>query len=325
MSTMDNEPKVIANAPCCVCGGTASTPFFDRRFDKFNYAGEFHMRRCDGCGLLFCSPRLTDAGIAALYDANYYVFQKDDGGYFARTAEIFQRTVGLLPDDVPRTAVEIGSGKGYLLGVLKQLGWTVQGIEIAADAAAHGERVFGVPAHAGTLESWLARPVAERDTFAVVLCIDIIEHVLDPDRFVAGLAQVTAPDGHVIIDTPNGNARHIEIEGSQWRGFNPFHIYSFADAHMRRLLERHGFEVIRSFTYNNTVDRKPAPAGLGARLRRLVTGGADGASRPAPTDLASCVEACRTAPPWFTTRDAKAELAGELRGENLVVIARRIR
>ena len=89
MSTMDNEPKVIANTPCCVCGGTASTPFFDRRFDKFNYAGEFHMRRCDGCGLLFCSPRLTDAGIAALYDANYYVFQKDDGGYFARTAEIF--------------------------------------------------------------------------------------------------------------------------------------------------------------------------------------------------------------------------------------------
>ena len=85
---MDNTPKVIANTPCCVCGGTASAPFFDRRFDKFNYAGEFHMRRCDGCGLLFCSPRLTDAGIAALYDANYYVFQKDDGGYFARTAEI---------------------------------------------------------------------------------------------------------------------------------------------------------------------------------------------------------------------------------------------
>jgi len=323
---MEHTPDVIANTPCCICNGVVSHSFFERRFEKFNYAGEFHMRQCASCGLLFCSPRLTDEGIAALYDANYYVFSKDDSGYFARTAEIYARTVQLLPANIVHTAVEVGSGKGYLLAVLKALGWKVQGIEISPDAAAHGERVFGVPGFAGTLDSWLAHDSTARPQFSVALCIDIIEHVPDPDRFVAGLAQITSVDGYVVIDTPNGNARHIELERGEWRGFNPFHIYSFSATHVSTLLARHGFEVIRSFTYNNRLDRRSAtPAkSLRGRISSLLGGGSRAEEMRAPvTDLATCVDACRKAPSWFSTPDAKAELADGLRGENLIVIARR--
>lgn len=321
INTTERTPTVIANTPCCVCGSSDSSEFFTRRYEKFNYAGNFHMRQCRGCGLLFCSPRLNDAGIAALYDANYYVFQKEDSAYFARTAEIFQRTVARLPGVVDKRVAEIGSGKGYLLAVLRELGWDVQGIEISPDAARYGRETFSVPCHAGTLEDYLA--MDDRRSFPVVLCIDIIEHVLDPRQFVKGIARLTGPGGHVVIDTPNGRARHIDLEQENWRGFNPFHIYCFSSDNLPRLLEEEGFEVSEVFTYNNTVERAAKKPSVGDRLRTVL--GAATPVAPAPSTLEECVAACRRSGSWNDTPDARAELADGCRGENLVVIATRKR
>lgn len=40
-------------------------------------------------------------------------------------------------------------------------------------------------------------------TFDVVLCSEVIEHVLDTDRFVGELARVLAPNGRLLLTTPN--------------------------------------------------------------------------------------------------------------------------
>jgi 2-polyprenyl-3-methyl-5-hydroxy-6-metoxy-1,4-benzoquinol methylase len=269
------------------------------------------MRRCDDCGLLFCSPRLADEGIAALYGPDYYVNFKSDASYFARTAEVYERTAMMLPTgpDRPGRVLEVGSGKGYLLAALNRLGWRATGIEIGADAARYARDVFGVETFPGTIEAYRAAYPGAHD-FPTVLCIDIIEHVTDPSAFVAELASVTAKGGVLVIDTPNGGAAHIPIEKENWRGFNPFHIFVFNRENLTRLLEQRGFRVTQAFSYNNVLDR----AALKAKK----------ASEPAAATLEECVAACRASTGYRATDDAQGELAADCAGENLVVFATRV-
>ncbi len=261
-------PLVEANVPCCVCGRSESDPAFTTHYKTNKGTVPFHMRRCGGCGLLFNSPRLPDDQISEYYDGSYYVFQRADAEYFLKSAWIYQRTIQCL--EVPesrREIAEIGSGKGYLLALLQDLGWKVQGVELSGEAAAYAEREIGVPTFAGPLEAFLAqRPGC---SFPVIACIDVIEHVPDPAAFAAALARATAPGSLLVIDTPNGRAQAIEGQGAAWRGFNPYHIFVFDPDNLARLLEAHGFLVLQSFTYNNGAAGETGPrlkAGKGDAL-----------------------------------------------------------
>lgn len=120
---------------------------------------------------------------------------------------------------------EIGSAKGYLLVLLKRLGWSVQGIEIPAEASDYALSRFRVPTFKVTIEDYLESK--SRRHFFVVLAIDVIEHVLNPIDFLNSVDAILSDKGLLIIDTPNGNSRNIEYLGSKWKGFNPFHIYLF--------------------------------------------------------------------------------------------------
>jgi hypothetical protein len=61
--------KAEVNRPCIVCGsdGSSSELYRPRFFPDVGYPGQFILRRC-GCGLIYNSPRLDEAGLAALYD-----------------------------------------------------------------------------------------------------------------------------------------------------------------------------------------------------------------------------------------------------------------
>ena len=48
----------------------------------------------------------------------------------------------------------------------------------------------------------LCAPLAERRRFDVVLCEQVLEHVVDPCAAAANLRKLCAPDGHVIVSTP---------------------------------------------------------------------------------------------------------------------------
>lgn len=316
------EPAVEVNKPCQICGSTDSTLLFETEFSRFNYNGIFFMRSCSGCGLRFSSPRLTEEDIASLYGEDYYVFSKSDEAYFARTAEIYDRTIQLLESDsaLPKRAAEVGSGKGYLLALLKELGWEVYGIEIADNAAQYAKDVFGLESFVGTIEDYF-KADDQKTPFSAVLCIDIIEHVTDPDVFVKDLARLTTKGGTVIIDTPNGGAKHIELEGADWRGFNPFHIYLFNDKNLTQLLERHGFKVTKSFTYNNFTKRRK---GAFSYVRSLTDRLFGRKSAPEARLLEECVTAAKNAKGYWQTEDAHGELAEGCKGENLVIFAERL-
>lgn len=148
-----------------------------------------------------------------------------------------------------KTALDIGCGAGLLAEPLARLGAAVTGIDAApenvAAAAAHAAagglaidyRAGGVEAVAG-------------ETFDLVTCLEVIEHVADPAAFVRGLAAATAPGGLLVLSTPNRTALSklalvgaAEALGMIPRGTHDWDRFICPDE-MRVLLESEGLRIV---------------------------------------------------------------------------------
>ncbi len=108
----------------------------------------------------------------------------------------------------PVRVLEVGCGGGLAAEALARHGHEVLGLD-AAGAAIEAARAHAAGAgldltyRAGTAEEL----VAEGRRFPVVLALEVIEHVADPEAFLATLARLVEPGGLVFLSTLNRTRR----------------------------------------------------------------------------------------------------------------------
>jgi 2-polyprenyl-6-hydroxyphenyl methylase / 3-demethylubiquinone-9 3-methyltransferase len=127
-----------------------------------------------------------------------------------------------------RTALDVGCGAGLLAEPLARLGATVTGL----DASAELMTVARDHARASALEiEYRAGELAELEgQFDLVTCMEVIEHVADPATFVNSLAMRLAPDGLLILSTPNATrwSKLLTITIGEGTGRIPKGTHDFA-------------------------------------------------------------------------------------------------
>lgn len=103
-----------------------------------------------------------------------------------------------------KSALDVGCGAGLLAEPLARLGAKVTAIDAAPElievAREHGGAM-------GLEIDYRATPVEKVDgKFDLVTAMEVIEHVADPAGFVKALSNGLAPDGLLILSTPNATA-----------------------------------------------------------------------------------------------------------------------
>lgn len=103
-----------------------------------------------------------------------------------------------------KTALDVGCGAGLLAEPLARLGAKVTAIdasfELIAAARQHSASMaLEIDYRAGDVQELEGR-------FDLVTCMEVIEHVSDPAAFVKALARRIAPEGLLILSTPNATA-----------------------------------------------------------------------------------------------------------------------
>ena len=88
-------------------------------------------------------------------------------------------------------------------------------------------------------------PVLDRGTFDVVICEQVLEHVIDPWAAAANLRELTAPGGHLVVSTPF----LIKVHELPLFGMNDY--WRFTPRGLRALLERSGLVVDAVETWGN--------------------------------------------------------------------------
>ena len=108
----------------------------------------------------------------------------------------------------PVRLLDVGCGAGLASEAMAKLGHDVLGI----DASAEG--IQAAEAHADCQDLNLAYRIASTETlisegakFQAITALEVIEHVADPDEFVAMLATLLEPGGVLVMSTLNRTRR----------------------------------------------------------------------------------------------------------------------
>jgi 2-polyprenyl-3-methyl-5-hydroxy-6-metoxy-1,4-benzoquinol methylase len=137
--------------------------------------------------------------------------------------------------------LDVGCGSGERLALLKQLGWTVKGIDLDHQAVA-AARQKGLDADCGELKS-MPYP---SESFDAVILSHVIEHVPHPVELLAECARLLKTGGRLVMLTPNAESFGLDFYGRCWRGLEPpRHLQIFSQPALEQTLKQAGLSVIR--------------------------------------------------------------------------------
>lgn len=148
----------------------------------------------------------------------------------------------LQPGD---TVVDAGCGKGYGAWMLSCLGpgKSVRGIDESQSAVAYARRSFASHKGGGLgYEVGDAQELADvaDNSVDLLTAFEFIEHIPDPDRFLANCSRALRPGGRLVVSVPN---MWVDDSG---KDPNPFHLHVY---NWSRILDELGqrFRIERCF------------------------------------------------------------------------------
>jgi 2-polyprenyl-3-methyl-5-hydroxy-6-metoxy-1,4-benzoquinol methylase len=135
----------------------------------------------------------------------------------------------LLPSQVSRS-LEVGCGTGSTSGWIKQkYGAYVAGVELCEDAAHEAERSMDLVL-IGDVEK-MPLPFSP-ESFDLILCLDVLEHLADPWSSVTRLVSFMKPGASFITSLPN--IQHYSTFFNLLRGRWNYTVQGFMDkTHLR--------------------------------------------------------------------------------------------
>ncbi|MCJ7660959.1 MAG: class I SAM-dependent methyltransferase, partial [Anaerolineales bacterium] len=105
-----------------------------------------------------------------------------------------------IQEQHPKKALDIGFGDGFFSRQIQEAsGARVCGLDISFEATEKA-RNKGVDARQCDLNEGIC---FEEESFDLVFCGEVIEHVFDPDLLLDEIWRVLVPGGNLILSTPN--------------------------------------------------------------------------------------------------------------------------
>lgn len=163
-----------------------------------------------------------------------------------------------LPDNYTKV-LEIGCGEGnFIKNLTKQCEYW--GIEPTEHAAAIAEQNLFSVLH-GTYQDVHAK-LPER-YFDLIICNDVIEHMVDHDRFLEEIKQKLSPDGCLVGSIPNvrfiGNLIEVLFK-RDWRYredgiLDRTHLRFFTEKSLKRTFEQHNYKIVKLQGINSALPR----------------------------------------------------------------------
>ncbi len=195
--------------------------------------------RCQNCAFVFVNPRPSPEWLASRYD--YYGRE-----YFiepAKLASDFRSTrhdseLSLLNGAFGKL-LDVGCATGSFVAAARAAGFDARGIDISTESTRYGREVLGLPLDVGDL--YEQRYPTE--TFDWVTLWATLEHLPDPNRFLAEAARLLVPGGRLALSVPNYASFAQRILGRRDRYVGIDHLNCFTVTTLQRLLKRHSFQV----------------------------------------------------------------------------------
>lgn len=222
---------------CPVCRGRRGRPRFE--VDSLDAL----VSVCEGCGLGRLDPMPDREAIAAWYPDSYYgapgrkfAFLVEQGVRWVARRQVGFLTRRLVPGD---RVLDVGCGRGVLLGPMADRGLAAHGVEMSEEATRGADPRVEI-----RVAPCLADARYPAGFFRQVVIWHVLEHLPDPRETLVEVHRVLEAGGEVVVAVPNFSSLQARWSGASWFHLDlPRHLHHFPLEAMRQLLSDVGFEV----------------------------------------------------------------------------------
>lgn len=219
---------------CPLCANRHSR-FFIRKLFR---GQEVINRVCQGCGLVFQSPRMTVVELDAFYAGEYRLLQEGSADPTARNILSQKgRSMAMLDFVHPfLSAVSHHLDIGCSLGILLQQFQATYGCQSTGVEPGDAHRIHAQEQGLTVYPSLDTLEKSGEVRFDLVSMSHVLEHMADPVGYLTHLREsLLTPDGWLLLEVPNLYAHD---------SFEVAHLIAFSSHTLRQALEQASFEIV---------------------------------------------------------------------------------
>ena len=208
---------------------------------------------CDACGLVSLEAEAAKKNPEVLYDEYY---KNETGGrfnfgieYVIRIFRFFRALKIFSIHPGAKSILDIGSGRGLMLYYLKKFfGYkTAVGIQPSKPALEFSRKKLGLEVY--------DRDFLELDfggrRFDVITMWHVLEHVVEPERYIEKISQYLEANGKFVVEVPNFDSWTAHATGFYWLGLDlRYHLHFFTPETLSGLLKRHHLRIRKIHTFS---------------------------------------------------------------------------
>lgn len=160
-----------------------------------------------------------------------------------------------------RRVLDIGSGRGIFLGLVREAGMEPFGVDSNPDAVEECRRDGLQNVVVADAREYLAGAVDRGETFDGIFCSHLLEHLPGPEAvsLIRMAAAALSPNGRLVLVTPN--VANLDV-WTRIFWLDPTHVRPYQRPLLEALMQRSGLEVVASFDDRRTRRRIGGWGGL---------------------------------------------------------------
>jgi SAM-dependent methyltransferase len=204
---------------------------------------EYELLQCAGCSHIWLGSPPSPEELDGFYGAAYHRWVSQAGESSAGRWKKPFRVISKFKTS--GSILDIGCSSGSFLSMFKGGSWKLYGIEASpltgqkARAATGGEIFIGDALTANFPD----------ETFDVITCIDVIEHLYEPRKVIAEVSRWLKPGGIFYVFVPNPVSWESRLFRSYWYGLDlPRHLQHFSPKSLGKLAASVGLRQLRLVT-----------------------------------------------------------------------------
>jgi SAM-dependent methyltransferase len=231
---------------CPLCGSSGGQLWL-RTPDRFHGRHEqYALLRCPACSLVWLSNPPRQEDMNQHYTEAYDRLISASG----QNSPIrwVHRKAALAPYKQSGSILDLGCSSGAFLQSLPAADWQLYGIEMSAESAKEAQQKTGANVFVGEIDQAGFPPAS----FDVITCFDVLEHLYEPRRVMAKVAEWLKPGGIFYVLVPNIDSAEARIFGTYWHGLElPRHLFHYSPASLTFLAESAGLSQVSLETRRN--------------------------------------------------------------------------
>jgi len=209
---------------------------------------ETRLVKCDDCNFVFSKKTPSKEELIDYYSNNYSRTSYLSPITIKRYNEILDR---FEPYRKTGKLLDVGAGYGFFMEIAKQRGWDAHGTELT-DEAVNYCRSKGLKMFQGDFQDL----GIEKDTYDIIVSIEVIEHLNTPIEFVKTAHDVLRDGGLFYLTTPNFNSILRYRLKEQYNVIEyPNHLCYYTNKTLRKLYTEHGFTPLQLKTTGISLTR----------------------------------------------------------------------